>query len=71
MTGFGDLDLKFSLILGISVFMSMMNIMLSRIEDEKSFINLEGPGWENVHTRGCHSGQTHTKLCSGRSWLEA
>ena len=43
MTGFGDLYLKFPLILTISVFMSRLNFMLSRVEHEKSFIT-SGPG---------------------------
>ena len=35
MTGFGDLTLKFPLILAILVFMSHLNFMLSRVEHEK------------------------------------
>ena len=38
MTSFGDLNLKFPLILAISVFMSHLNLMLCRVEHEKSFI---------------------------------
>ena len=40
MTGFGDLNLKFRLTLAISVFMSSLSFMLSRVtvEHEKSFI---------------------------------
>ena len=37
MTGFGDLNLKFPLIMAISVFMSSLNFMLSRVEHEESF----------------------------------
>ena len=37
MTGFGDLNLKLSLILAISVLISSLNFMLSRDEHEKSF----------------------------------
>ena len=43
MIGFGDLNLKFQLILAISVIMSSLNFMLSRVEHEKSFIT-SGPG---------------------------
>ena len=35
MTGFGDINLKFPLILAISVFMSSFNFMLSRVLHEK------------------------------------
>ena len=43
MTGFGDLNLKFSLILAISVhvFMSSFNFILRWVEHEKSFITSE------------------------------
>ena len=34
MTGFGDLNLKFLLILAISAFMSSLNFMLSRVMHE-------------------------------------
>ena len=37
MTGFGDLNLKMPLILAISVLISSLNFMLSRVEHEKSF----------------------------------
>ena len=57
MAGFGDLNLKFPLILAISVFMCSLN-MLSRVEHEKSFKTL-GPG------------PTQTSLCSYRIWQEA
>ena len=43
MTGFGDLNLKFTLILAISVFMSNFNFMLGGVENEKSCITF-GPG---------------------------
>ena len=43
MTGFGDLNLKFPLILTISSVRSNLNFMLSRVEHEKSFIT-SGPG---------------------------
>ena len=42
MTGFIDLNLKFPLILAISVFISSLNFMLSRVEHEFFFITL-GP----------------------------
>ena len=35
MTGFGDVNLKFTLILAILVFMSYLNFMLSKVEHEK------------------------------------
>ena len=38
MTGFGDLNLKFPLILAILVLISSLNFMLSSVEHEKSFI---------------------------------
>ena len=38
MTGFGDLNLEFPLILAILLFMSSLNFMLRRVEHEKSFI---------------------------------
>ena len=38
MTSFGDLNLKFPLILTILVFIISLNFMLSRVEQEKSFI---------------------------------
>ena len=38
MSGFGDLYLKFLLILAISVFISSLNFMLSRVEHENFFI---------------------------------
>ena len=38
MTGFGDLNLEFPLILAISVFMNRLNFTLNRVEHEKSFI---------------------------------
>ena len=41
MTGFGDLNLKFSMIQAISVFMSSLNFMLSKVEHENSFITSE------------------------------
>ena len=44
MTSFGNLILKFLLILAISVFMSSLNFMLSRVEHEKCFITWE-PGF--------------------------
>ena len=43
MSGFGDLNLKFPLIVAISVFMSSLNFMLSLVENERSFI-ISGPG---------------------------
>ena len=43
MTGFGDLNPKFPLILAISVFMSSLQFILSRVEHEKGSITL-GPG---------------------------
>ena len=43
MTGFGDLNLKMPSILAISIFMSILNFMLSWVENEKSFITL-APG---------------------------
>ena len=42
MTCFGDWNLKFPMILAISVSMSSLNFMLSRVEYEKTFIN-SGP----------------------------
>ena len=36
MTGFGDLNLKFPLILTISVFMSNLNVMVNSVEHEKT-----------------------------------
>ena len=43
MIGFGDLKLK----LAISVFMSSLNFMLSRVEHVKSFITFgQGLNWE-------------------------
>ena len=49
MTGFGDLNLKFPLILPISVLMSSLILMLgrSRAEHEKSFITSE-PGGRRI-----------------------
>ena len=41
MTGFANLNLEFPFILAISVFMSSLNFMLSRVEQEKSFITSE------------------------------
>ena len=38
MTGFDDLNLKLRLILAVLVFMSSLNLMLSRVEHEESFI---------------------------------
>ena len=38
MLGFGDLNLKIPSNLAISVFMSILNFMLSCVENEKSFI---------------------------------
>ena len=38
MTGFDDLNLKIQKILVISIFISSLNFMLSRVEYEKSFI---------------------------------
>ena len=38
MTGFSDLNLKFPLILAISLFMSSFDFVLSRVELEKCFI---------------------------------
>ena len=38
MTDFCDLNLKFPLILAISVFLCSLNFMLSRVEHKKSFI---------------------------------
>ena len=35
MTGFDDLNIRFPLILAISVFMSSLNFMLSKVEHEK------------------------------------
>ena len=45
MTGFGDLSLKYPLILAISVLMSCLHFMLSGVKHEKSFITLR-PGLE-------------------------
>ena len=42
MTGFGDLNLKFPLIVAMSVFMSSQNFML-RVEHENGFTT-SGPG---------------------------
>ena len=44
MYGFGDENLKFPFILAIIVLMNSLNIMLSRVEHEKSFI-ISGQGW--------------------------
>ena len=41
MTGFGDFNLKFPLILAISVFMRSLNFMLSSVGHEIFFITLE------------------------------
>ena len=38
MTDFDDLNLKFPPIVVISIFMSSLNFMLSRVEHENSFI---------------------------------
>ena len=38
MTGFGDLNLNFQLIWAFSVFISNLNFMLSRVENEKRLI---------------------------------
>ena len=54
MTGFGDLNLIFLLILALSVFMSSLNLILSRVEHEKSFIT-------------CGPGQSQTSLIIHRS----
>ena len=43
MTGFGDLNLKNPSILANSVFMSIINFMLSLVEHEKSSLT-SGPG---------------------------
>ena len=42
MTDFVDLNLKIPIILVISIFISSLNFMLSRVEHEKSFIT-SGP----------------------------
>ena len=42
MIGFGELNLKFPLILAISVLKSNLNFILSRVEHKNSFITL-GP----------------------------
>ena len=42
MFGFDDLNLKFPLILAISVFRSSLNFMFSRVEHDKCFI-ISGP----------------------------
>ena len=42
-SGFDEINLKFLLSLAISVFMSSLNFMLSRVEHEICFITL-GPG---------------------------
>ena len=39
IVGFGGLNLKFPLILDVSVFMSSKNFMLSNVEHEKKFNN--------------------------------
>ena len=41
MAGFGDLNLKFPLILAISVFMRSLNFKLSGVKHEKKFYNLK------------------------------
>ena len=46
MTDFYDLNLNFPISLAISVFMSSLNFMLSRVEHEKSFIT-SGPEVKN------------------------
>ena len=46
MTGFGDFDIKFPLILAILVFMSSLNFTLSWSEHEESFIT-SGPGFRD------------------------
>ena len=51
MTGFGDLNLKLQLILDISVFMSSLNFMLTRVEHGKSFIT-GGPVIDTISGRG-------------------
>ena len=45
MTGFGYLNRKFPSNFAISIFMSCLKLMLSRVEHEKSFIT-SGPGWK-------------------------
>ena len=45
MAGFYDLNLKMLLILAILIFMSSLNVMLSKVEHEKSFITSE-PSWK-------------------------
>ena len=50
MTGFGDSNLKFTMILAISVFLSNLKFMLSRVEHENSFIT-SGPGL--LHKKRC------------------
>ena len=42
MTDFGDINLKFPLILDISVFMSGLNFMLSRVKHKKC-LTTSGP----------------------------
>ena len=68
MTGFCDLNLKFPLILAISVFMRSYNFMLSWVENEKSFIT-SGPGQllgENGHLILVNWFQED---CQGTIWL--
>ena len=38
MTGFGDLNLNFPLILAISAFIRSLHFMLSKVEHEESFL---------------------------------
>ena len=38
MTGFGDLSPKFPLVLAMLIFMSSLNFMLNKIENDISFI---------------------------------
>ena len=49
MTGFGDLNMKFPLLLAISVFMSSLNILLySRVEHEKFYKLGTRTSWSTV-----------------------
>ena len=52
MTGFGDQNLKMPLILALSVLISSLTVMLSRVEHEKCFIT-SGPGLQVIILLSC------------------
>ena len=52
MAGSSELNLKIPLILAISIFISILNFMLSSVEHEKSFITLRPGLYSDKLVRG-------------------